>query len=159
MALRPKIEVQMNLSGIGQTHGRSHVRSRDVYAVVDEPAERGGSNLGLTPTETLMSALIGCTNVISKRIAHGMGVATGEMKIELAAGFDRRGTMLMEEVERPFKNIVLNIDIETDATPEQLRRIQADLVRYCPIAKVIRAAGTTITEHWTARPMPASDDH
>lgn len=159
MAIRQKTEVQMSLRGAGQTHGRSHVRARDVYAVVDEPPERGGSNLGLTPTETLMSSLIGCTNVISKRIAHGMGVAMGEMKIDLTAMFDRRGTMLMEEVEQPFRDIVLTIDVETDATPEQLEQIKTDLAKYCPIAKVIRAAGTTITENWTVRPMPAPARH
>jgi uncharacterized OsmC-like protein len=149
----------MSLSGLGQTHGRSQVRSRDVYSVIDEPAERGGSNLGLTPTETLMASLIGCTNVISKRIAHHMGVAMGEMKIDLSAEFDRRGTMLMEEIEQPFRDVVLTIEVETDATPEQLAQIQTDLAKYCPIAKVIRAAGTTITEHWTARQMPAATDH
>lgn len=159
MAIRPKAQVQMSLSGLGQTHGRSQVRSRDVYSVIDEPAERGGSNLGLTPTETLMASLIGCTNVISKRIAHHMGVAMGEMKIDLSAEFDRRGTMLMEEIEQPFRDVVLTIEVETDATPEQLAQIQTDLAKYCPIAKVIRAAGTTITEHWTARQMPAATDH
>lgn len=159
MAIKPKAEVQMSLNGVGQTHGRSHVRSRDVYAVVDEPPERGGSNLGLTPTETLMSALIGCTNVIAKRIAQHMGVAMGEMKVDLTAGFDRRGTMLIEEIDQPFKDVVLTIDVETDATPEQLSQIQIDLAKYCPIAKVIRGAGTTITEHWNPRPMPATQSH
>jgi len=156
MAIRPKARVQMSMTGLGQTHARSHVRARDVAAVIDEPFERDGSNLGLTPTETLMSSLIGCTNVIAKRIAQGMGVAMGEMKIGLTVEFDRRGTMLMEEIEKPFDNVVLTIEVETDATAAQLEQIQSDLAKYCPVAKVIRAAGTTITEHWTARPMPAA---
>lgn len=152
MAIRPKTEITMRVSATGQTHARSQVRVRDVFSVIDEPAERGGTNLGLTPTETLMSSLIGCTNVISKRIAHGMGVKMGEMKVELSASFDRRGTMLMEDVEHPFSNVVMDIDVETDATPEQLEAIKVDLEKYCPVAKVFRNSGITITENWTTRP-------
>ncbi|MEO0989782.1 MAG: OsmC family protein [Pseudomonadota bacterium] len=152
--VKPKTEVLMKLTATGQTHARSQVRVRDVFSVVDEPLERHGTNLGLTPTETLMSSLIGCTNVISKRIAHGMGVTMEKMEIALSAKFDRRGTMLMEEVETPFSDIVLDISVETDATEEQLARIQTDLAMYCPIAKVIRNSGVTITENWTVLPVP-----
>lgn len=153
MAIREKTTVQMKLDGTGETHARSMIAVRDVKGVIDEPEARGGTNQGLTPTETLMASLIGCTNVISKRIAHKMGVEMGEMNIGLTADFDRRGTMLAEEVETPFNNIVLNIDVATNATPEQLEQIQEDLKKFCPIAKVIRAAGATITENWTTRPL------
>ncbi|MEM9394104.1 MAG: OsmC family protein [Pseudomonadota bacterium] len=126
---------------------------RDVSSIIDEPAERGGTNLGLTPTETLMSSLIGCTNVISKRIAHGMGVEMGEMKVSLSADFNRLGTMLQEEIEEPFSNIVMDIEVATNATPEQLEAIKTDLEKYCPIAKVMRGSGITITENWKTTPL------
>lgn len=151
--VKPKTTVQMKMTGTGQTHGRTQVRARDVTGIVDEPAERGGSNLAPTPTETLMASLMGCTNVIAKRIAHGMGVQMGEMKIELSADFDRRGTMLLHEVDRPFDNIVLDIAVATDATPEQIEAIKSDLAKFCPIAKVIRGNGATITENWTTTPL------
>ena len=153
MAIRQKTVVQMRLNATGETHARSKVSARDVESVIDEPLERDGTNLGLTPTETLMASLIGCTNVISKRIAHGMGVEMGELDVQLTANFDRRGTMLMEEVERPFSDIVMDISVATNATPEQLEAIKSDLVKYCPIAKVIRGSGVTITENWTTTPL------
>jgi uncharacterized OsmC-like protein len=151
--IRPKTTVTMALDATGETHARSRVTARDVTAVIDEPEARGGTNQGLTPTETLMSALIGCTNVIAKRIAHGMGVEMGEMKIALTAEFDRRGVMLEDEVERPFSNIEMHVEVATDATPAQLQAIRSDLEKYCPVAKVIRAGGVTITEHWAATPL------
>ena len=40
-----------------------------------------------------------------------------------------------------------------DATPEQLDAIKTDLARFCPIAKVIRGNGATITENWTTTPL------
>ena len=151
--IKQKTTVQMKLSATGQTHARSRIAARDVISTIDEPLERDGTNQGPTPTETLMASLMGCTNVIAKRIAHGMGVEMGEMQIALTASFDRRGTMLLEEIEVPFQDVVLDITVATNATPEQLETIKTDLARFCPIAKVIRAAGTRITENWTTTPL------
>lgn len=153
VTIKPKTTVKMKMSAVGQTHARSIVDVRDVSATIDEPVERAGTNLGLTPTETLMSSLIGCTNVISKRIAHGMGVEMGEMKVALTADFNRLGTMLQEEIETPFSNIVMDIEVATNATPEQLEAIKTDLAKFCPVAKVMRAAGITITENWSTTPL------
>ena len=153
MAIRPKTVVEMKLNATGETHARTQVSARDVSSTIDEPPERDGTNQGLTPTETLMSSLIGCTNVISKRIAHTMGFEMGEMNVALSVKLDRRGTMLMEEVDVPFSDIVMDIEVETNGTPEQIAAMQADLAKFCPIAKVIRAAGTTITENWTSKPL------
>ena len=49
-----------------------------------------------------MSALIGCTNAISKKVAKKAGVTVGEMKIERSYKFNRLGTMLMEQVIYPL---------------------------------------------------------
>jgi putative redox protein len=151
--IKLKNTITMKQSAVGQTHARTHVRVRDVYQIIDEPTERGGSNLAPSPTETMMAALIGCTNVISKRIAHGMGVQIDDMNIELTASFNRLGTMLQEEVEVPFNDVVLDIDVATDATSAQMAAIQTDLAKFCPVAKVYRAAGMTITENWSTRPL------
>jgi len=153
MAIRPKTTVDMQMTGTAVSHARTDIAVRDITGIVDEPAARGGTNMGLTPTETLVAALVGCTNVISQRLAHREGVTFGEMMIDAKAKFDRRGASLEEEVEVPFVSIALDIRVPTDATPEQLDAIKADLGKYCPIAKVIRNAGTEITETWTALPL------
>lgn len=153
MAIKMKTVIQMKLDGTGETHARSKVRARDVESTIDEPLQRDGTNQGLSPTETLMASLIGCTNVITKRIAHGMGVEMGELDVKLTANFDRRGVTLAEEVERPFTDIVMDIEVATDATPAQMDAITTDLAKYCPIAKVIRGSGVTITENWTTKPL------
>jgi putative redox protein len=153
MKIKQKSTVKMAMTATGETHARSVVQARDVGVTIDEPLERDGTNLGLTPTETLMASLIGCTNVISKRIAHGMGVEFGDLDIKLGANFHRLGTLLIEEVEHPFSDIVMDIEVATNATPEQMEAIKTDLVKYCPIAKVIRNSGITITENWTTKPL------
>ncbi|MDP2087556.1 MAG: OsmC family protein [Gemmobacter sp.] len=151
--IRPKTTVDMKLAGTVVHHARIDIAVRDLTMIVDEPAARGGTNAGITPTETMVSALVGCTNVISQRIAHRDGVHFGAMTINAHAKFDRRGAALEEEIETPFTTIALEIDVATDATEAQMEVIKTDLARFCPIAKVLRAAGTVIEETWNVRPL------
>ena len=148
-----KSEVIMSMSATGETHARTKINIRDVSSVIDEPEARGGTNQGLTPTETLMASLIGCTNVISKRIAHKMGIELGEMDIQLSAKFDRRGTLLEEEIDVPFSEVTMDIEIDTDATEEQINMLKIDLAKFCPIAKVLRGSGVNIIENWIINPL------
>lgn len=150
--IRPKTTVKMKLSAVGETHSRSRISVRDVTATIDEPLDRYGTNEGLTPTETMMSSLIGCTNVISNKIAAKMGIEIKRMDIALTADFDRRGVTLVEEVEQPFSNIVMDIDVTTNGTEDQIETLRIELEKFCPVAKVFRGSGITITENWTVIP-------
>lgn len=143
-----KTTVQQKLQATCPTHSRSDILTRDVETVIDEPKERGGTNLGLTPTETLMAALIGCTNVIGNKIAHKHGIELRDVSIDAEATFDRRGTMLQEEIDVPFPKIVLTVNVTTTASAAEIEKVKTELPMYCPISKVIRQAGTEIEEVW-----------
>ena len=143
-----KTETTMKVSATCPHHSRADVSVRDVESVIDEPEERGGTNLGMTPTETMVSALIGCTNVITNKIVQSYGMKIEAMDINVEAQFDIRGVRLNEEVRVPFPSMTLNIDIKSPNPPEEFDKVQDDLRKFCPIAKVIREAGTEITEHW-----------
>ncbi len=151
--IKPKTVVDMNLKGTVESHARTRIATRDVSTIIDEPAVRGGTNMGLTPTDTLMAALIGCTNVISQRIAHNKGVELADLTIDVKAQFDRRGVSLEEAIAVPFPQITLTITGRSNATPQQLEEIKQDLTKYCPLSVVIRAAGTRIDEVWNISPM------
>jgi len=151
--VKPKNIVAMKMSGAGETHARTRISVRDVNGIIDEPEARGGTNLGLTPTETLMAALVGCTNVIASRIAEKMHVEIADLSVELEASFDRRGSSLAEEIEVPFPAVKMNISMKSNGTPDQIEQIKSDLGRFCPVAKVIRASGTRLDESWTVEPL------
>ena len=153
MAIRQKTQVTMQMAGSAVSHARTDISVRDIAAVIDEPEARGGTNQGMTPTETMLASLLGCTNVISQRLAHREGVRFEEMRMEARASFDRRGAGLEAEVDVPFPRIELDITLRTDADAAVLERIKADLGRYCPIAKVLRGAGTEIVETWTVQAL------
>jgi len=151
MAIRQKTSVVTRLSGRGTSHARSEVIARDVCVVIDEPVERGGTNEGLSPTETALAALIGCTNVIAHKVATAQGVDIGHLSITLACDFDRRGVMLQEEVDLPFTAIRLRIECDGAATQQEIDRVATDVAKFCPVSKMLKAAGTQVSEEWVAK--------
>ena len=140
--------IHMKLEGSSKSHSRTDIITRDVESVIDEPIARGGTNLGMSPTETLITSLIGCTNVITHRIMEKMGFKINSMDIKTKTLFNRDGVGLIQEVEVPFPEITLDIEISTDASESDLIEVKKQLAMYCPIAKVIRNAGTKINENW-----------
>ncbi|MGI9521957.1 MAG: OsmC family protein [Hyphomicrobiaceae bacterium] len=148
---KPNIKVKSalyRLRGTSPSHGRTDITTRDVALTTDEPKERGGTNTGMSPTETLFAALVGCTNNISTKIAHAMDLTFTINEIICEVEFDRRGVLLDERVEVPFPNAKLVIDVNTNATDEQLEAIRQKLPQYCPVSMVIRQAGTNLSEEW-----------
>lgn len=146
--IKPKAVVTMKLAGKSANHARSDIAVRDQSFTIDEPAERGGTNQGPTPTETLIGALIGCINVVSNRIAEHIGFKIEAMSVDAAADFDRRGVMMQEAVKVPFPKIDVTINARVDASDEQIARLKGDLAKFCPLSMVIRQSGTELTETW-----------
>lgn len=140
--------VHMKLEGSSKSHSRTDILTRDVESVIDEPIARGGTNLGMSPTETLITSLIGCTNVITHRIMEKMGFKINSLDIKSKTLFNKDGVSLIQEVEVPFPEITLDIAISTNASESDLVEVQKQLAMYCPIAKVIRNSGTVINENW-----------
>jgi putative redox protein len=151
VTIRPKTVVTLRVKGACPSHSRTDVSVRDLKFSIDEPIERGGTNMGPSPTETLMAALAACTNRIGHKVADLNGVDIKEFAVNVEAQFDRRGTQLQEELDVPFPEVQLNIAMTTDADDAAVEKMKADLQRFCPISKVIRQAGTEIIENWTVR--------
>ncbi len=75
------------------------------------------------------------------------------MNIRLEADFDRRGVTLAEEVAIPFPSMTLTIDVQSDASAAQIEQLRRELAMFCPIAKLVRASGTELTEIWNVKPI------
>jgi len=151
MKVTEKTVVTLKLDGRCTSHSRTDVSVRNVSATIDEPAERGGTNQGLTPTETLMASLVGCTNVITHKVAAKNGVRIESMHVRLEAQFDRGGVTLQEEVDIPFPSVTLYIDLVTDADAAAVETVKRELAMFCAVSKVIRASGSEIKEVWNVR--------
>src|SRR5258707_15551682 len=126
VVVREKTTVTQRIHGNCPTHARTEISVRDVKVVIDEPKEREGTNMGPTPTETMVAALIACTNVITHKCAKKHGVELKTMTIDAESTFDRRGAQLLEEVEVPFPKIRLVIVVTTDASDAALEKEKTD---------------------------------
>lgn len=147
--IKQKTLVPVKIEGRCASHARTDILVRDTETTIDEPVERGGTNLAPSPTETALAALVGCTNVIAQKVAHKHGVEFQSMTVDLEAMFDRRGVLLAEEIDVPFPEIRLLINVTTDATDGLIETIKNELAMYCPVSKVFRMAGSKVSEEWT----------
>lgn len=151
MAIKAKTKVKTKLEATCPNHARSDISIRDLVVMIDEPVERGGSNLGASPTETTLASLIGCTNVIGHKCAAKLGLDIGHLHISVVCDFDRRGVTLAEEIALPFERIELTVEADGDVSNADLARLSAEVAKYCPVAKLFRQAGTEIVEVWRVR--------
>ena len=148
MAIRQKTQMTIKLTGRGTSHSRSETEVDGLTAIIDEPLARGGTGEGPSPTGTAYSALIGCTNVIGNKCAAKLGIDIGQLEFEMEVDFDRRGVLLMEAVDVPFKAIRLDVVADGPASQAELDQVAAETEKYCPISKLYEQAGTDLTVTW-----------
>lgn len=148
MAIRQKTQMTIKLTGRGTSHARSEIEVDGLNVVIDEPIARGGTNEGPSPTATAYSALIGCTHVIGNKCASKMGVDVGQLEFDMEVDFDRRGVLLMEEVDVPFKAIRLLVTSDGPATEDELAAVARETEKFCPISKLYEQSGTNLTVTW-----------
>jgi len=146
--VKAKSVVRYKLTGSAESHARTLLKVRDLVDVSDEPEVRGGTNEGFAPTEFFLGSLLACSNVISHKIAKKNDINLMSFELSMDTGFNRLGVTLQEEIDVPFLDIKLRIEATTDASEEKLEILKRDLPRYCPIAKMIEAAGTSIETEW-----------
>jgi len=148
MAVTQKHTVALKASAHCPTHSKADISIRDLNFAIDEPTERGGTNMGPTPTDAAIAALVGCTNVISNKCAKKLGIDIGQLTVNATAQFDRRGVLLSEEIDVPFVSITLDITANGPATAEELAQVAEEAAKFCPLSKLFRQAGTEVIENW-----------
>ena len=149
MKIRPKTIWSMVLDGTGDTPTKTTVRSRNLTLTMDEPKDRGGTDLGMMPLETMMAGLIGCTNVVSHKIAKANGIDIANMTVRAEVTVNSSGTRLVKEIDVPFPDVKLFIEFATSSDAAAVEVLKRDLRRYCAVSKVLQQAGSKVEEIWT----------
>ncbi|GAA0775736.1 OsmC family peroxiredoxin [Roseibium denhamense] len=147
-AFKEKTVVTLRTHGRGVSHSRTDISLRDLSFTIDEPAARGGTNLGPAPTETALAALAGCTNVIGHKCAGQLGVDIGHLDIEITCEFDRRGVTLEEEINVPFVALRQVVVSDGSIAEEDLQRVGVEVAKYCPLSKLFEQSGTALETIW-----------
>ena len=88
----------------------------------------------------LLQALVACAGVTLRAVATALGVTLHSGTLVAEGELDFRGTLgVSKEAPVGFSNIRLNLDLDTDATPEQLRSLLTLTERYCVVYQTLRS--------------------
>ena len=99
-------------------------------------------------TDTALSALVACTNVIGHKCAVKMGIDIGHLQISAKCRFNRLGVTLAEDIDVPFEVVDLQVVADGSASLDELQKLATEVAKFCPLAKLFRQAGTIINEEW-----------
>jgi uncharacterized OsmC-like protein len=149
MQIKEKPIWTFRVSGTQQTKTRSTVRSRDIEMVIDEPIERGGTNQGPMPVETMIMGLVGCTHVITNKLAAHHGVTISSMEIDVVTKMDSSGTRLIEPIDVPFPEVALQITADMEGPDAAIDAVISSLRHHCAVSKMLQMSGSNVTETWT----------
>ena len=140
---------KFKINGGHQTSTRSNASARGKTYTIDEPIERGGTDEGPMPVEYVFMGLLGCTHVISNKLAGANGVVFTEMDIDILVTMDSHGTRLISPVQVPFPQVTLDIRVEYDGPREGAVKVTEQLRHHCAVSKMLQESGTQVIEKWT----------
>ncbi len=149
VTVRKKDLIEVRLEAHCPTMSLTQVRVRGHSLVVDEPPFRHGTDVGPTPLETMLAALMSCTHVIARRIAHERGLDLAFTGMKCLGHLDHRGIDMEADVPVPFPTIELEIAARTGMDEATLDSLKEELEARCPMSVILRQAGTRIVQRWT----------
>ncbi len=85
--------------------------------VVDEPADRGGTDTGPRPTQLLAASLAGCTAITIEMYAERKGWDVGAIEVDVDVTYDGR---------RPRSTFAVALQLPAGADEEQRQRLLGD---------------------------------
>jgi len=98
----------------------------------------GGDGLSACSADMLLEALVGCAGVTLRAVATALSVPLRGATIQAEGDLDFRGTLgVSKDVPVGFKQIRLHVDMDTDATEEQVATLLRLTERYCVVYQTL----------------------
>src|SRR5262245_60904124 len=106
------------------------------------PATGGDGSLACSG-DMLLEALVACAGVTLSAVATAVGVAVRGGTITAEGDLDVRGTLgVAAEAPVGFRAVRLSFELDTDATPDQQRKLLELTERYCVVLQTLRRPPT-----------------
>lgn len=101
----------------------------------------GGSGAQVCSGDMLLEALVACAGVTLSAVATSLGIAITAGTLRAEGDLDFRGTLgVSKDAPVGFKEIRLEIALESSASAEQLRKLLELTERYCVVLQTLRGA-------------------
>jgi uncharacterized OsmC-like protein len=100
----------------------------------------GGAGTGACSGDLLLGALAACAQITCQMVAAAMGVPTEAINVTVEGDLDLQGTLgTSKDARVGFENIRVTFDIRApQATPEQLKALQAKTEQYCVVMQTLQ---------------------
>lgn len=117
---------------------RSEINIRHHDLVIDEPQSLGGMDSGPNPIEVLLAALGSCQEITYRAYATAMGIPIGKISASVEGDIDFRGFFGVDEsVRAGYKNIRIVMEIESEASDEQIDALKQAVDAHCPVLDML----------------------
>jgi len=98
----------------------------------------GGDGQSACSADMLLEALVGCAGVTLRAVATALGISLRDAKVRAEGDLDFRGTLgVSKDVPVGFKQIRLNVELDTDASEEQVATLLRLTERYCVVYQTL----------------------
>jgi len=141
-------KVPISIKGKCVSGERTDVEARGKTIIIDEPTQRGGSDLGMSPLETFFSSYVGCINVVANLIIREMGLDIQISSVDIQGRFLSAAFTGDDNIGVPFERMKLIITAEAKCTDDELAKVKEQLAWRCPVSATFYAAGMDLTEEW-----------
>jgi uncharacterized OsmC-like protein len=98
----------------------------------------GGDGIAACSGDMLLEALVACAGVTLKAVATALGIELREAVLTVEGDLDFRGTLgVAKDVPVGFEAIRLSVDLDTDASDEQVATLLRLTERYCVVYQTL----------------------
>ena len=101
----------------------------------------GGSGLQACSGDMLLEALVACAGVTLNAVATALAITLKDARLTAEGDLDFRGTLgVAKDAPVGFREIRLKFDLDTNAPPDQVKRLIELTERYCVVMQSLRNA-------------------
>lgn len=121
---------------------RSEAHIRDFApSASDEPASLGGSDTGPNPVEQLLGALGNCLAVGYAANATAAGIEINDLSIDLEGDLNLTTFLGLDaDGNAGYEQLRVKVNLDSDATPEQLAELHKKVVGTSPVGHTLSRA-------------------
>ena len=107
----------------------------------------GGTGLQACSGDMLLEALAACAGVTLSAVATALEIPVRGGTVEVEGDLDFRGTLgVSKEAPVGFREIRMRLNLDTDASPDQLATLHNLTERYCVVLQTLKSSPAVVTE-------------